>query len=91
LKAKQRIVRFLADLADGFQALGPQYVLYVTGKSHTFEQGIVWKFWSWVEQFAHFFTLRAPARPSGGRLVILLLQNDPDDEDKSDDDADLNS
>jgi hypothetical protein len=30
------------------------------------------------------------ARPCGEHSVILLLQNDPDDEDQNDDDADLN-
>jgi hypothetical protein len=32
----------------------------------------------------------ARARPGGERSVILLLQNHPDDEDQSGDDANLN-
>jgi hypothetical protein len=32
----------------------------------------------------------APALQAGKHSVILLLQNDPDDEDQNDDDADLN-
>jgi hypothetical protein len=36
------------------------------------------------------FSPSARSRPGGGRSVILLLQNHPDDEDQSGDDADLN-